>query len=171
MEQRRSSIELLLDDRTEEHVRAEWAALADAGLSSLARHDAPSNRPHVTLLARAGLPTDLPLEVALPVLLALGPPILLGTGERRVLARAVIPNAALLALQSRVRRAAGAAPGDGDEHFAERRWVPHVTLARRIRLADVPTALALVGEPIDAHAVALRHWDPETATITVLAGG
>ncbi len=167
MEARRSSIELLLDERAEARVRAEWDALAAAGLSSLARHEASSNRPHITLLERAGLPA-LPLEgVALPTPLALGPPVLLGGGDRRVLARAVVPSAALLALQARVRHTA--APGDVDARFEPGRWMPHVTLARRLRLVDAPVALALLGEPLEAMAVAMRHWDPETATLTTLA--
>ncbi|MET4098916.1 hypothetical protein ABIB37_001153 [Agrococcus sp. UYP10] len=166
METRMSSVELLLDDGAEAQVRAEWSALADAGLSSLARHDAASNRPHVTLLARIGLPA-LPLEhVELPVPLVLGPPMLLGSSDRRVLARAVLPSPALLALQATVRAAAG--PAD-DEHFLPGRWLPHVTLARRLRLVDIPTALALLGGRIDASAVAIRHWDPATATLTTLA--
>lgn len=172
MDPRPSSLELLLDERAEASVRADWAALAEAGLSSLARHDAPSNRPHVTLLARAGLAADLPLEgIALPLPLELGPPMLLGAGDRRVLARAVVPSVALLALQAGVRRAAGRAVGDDDRHFAEGRWLPHVTLARRLRLTDAPTALALLGPPVEGQAVALRHWDPETATLTTLATG
>ncbi|ROR65422.1 2'-5' RNA ligase superfamily protein [Agrococcus jenensis] len=166
-----SSVELLLDEGAEAQVRAEWTALADAGLSSLARHDAASNRPHVTLLARVGLPA-LPLEQVelpvplVPVPLVLGPPMLLGSGDRRVLARAVLPSPALLALQATIREAAG--PAD-DEHFLPGRWLPHVTLARRLRLVDIPTALALLGEPIDASAVAIRYWDPATATLTTLA--
>ncbi len=162
-----SSIELLLDDRAEALVRAEWAALAEAGLSSLARHEAASNRPHVTLLARAGLPPALPSgRIELPLRLVLGPPMLLGTGDRRVLARSVVPSAALLALQASVLDAAR--PGD-DEHFLPGRWTPHVTLARRLRVVDAPVALALLGDPVDASAVAIRHWDPATATLTTLA--
>ncbi|WP_413317901.1 2'-5' RNA ligase family protein [Agrococcus sp. 1P02AA] len=170
MEPRRSSLELLLDEHAEAQVRGRWQALADAGLSSLARHDALSNRPHVTLLALPGLPVDAaPRDAPLPLPLVLGPPLLLGEGDRRVLALAVAPSEALLALQAQVLRAA---PGDGpahDPHFAPGRWQPHVTLARRLRLVDAAQALALTGSPIEAHAVALRHWDPETATVTTIA--
>lgn len=164
-----ASVELLLDEAAEARVRAEWEALAGAGLSSLARHDAASNRPHVSLLARAALPAQLRLEhVDLPMPLLLGPPMLLGVGERRVLARAVVPSARLIALHAAVRKAAGS--GASTPHFDAGRWMPHVTLARRLRLADVPTALALLGDPISAHAVAMRHWEPTTATLTTLAG-
>ncbi|RWR25131.1 hypothetical protein D8Y24_03315 [Agrococcus lahaulensis] len=169
MEARMSSVELLLDEAAEARVRDEWQALADTGLSSLARHDAPSNRPHITLLARPGLPARPPLaRLPLPLPLVLGEPMLLGVGERRVLARAIVPSAELLALQSAVVEAAG--PADDVAHFRPGRWVPHVTLARRLRLTDVPTALALLGEPIDARAVGMRHWDPATGTLTPLGG-
>lgn len=107
-----TSIELLLDHESEVRVRAEWEALAADGMSSLAHHDAPSNRPHVTLLARS-TPVPQPLGIdaaALPLPLVLGPPLLLGDGDRRVLARSVVPSAALLALHEHVLRAAG--PGD-----------------------------------------------------------
>lgn len=35
--------------RTDAIIRGEWAALADAGLPSQARHRSPTNLPHVTL--------------------------------------------------------------------------------------------------------------------------
>lgn len=166
-----TSIELLLDDVAEARVRAEWDALAAAGMSSMAPHASPSNRPHVTLLARSTRVAH-PLRlgaVVLPLPLALGPPLLLGHGDRRVLARSIVPTAALLALQAAVLGAAG--EGDEGPHFAPGRWTPHVTLARRIRLVDLPGALDLLGPPIDAQGVALRRWDAVTATVSPVAIG
>lgn len=165
-----TSIELLLDDAAEARVRADWDALAAAGMSSMAAHPGASNRPHVTLLARS-TPVARPLRVeaaALPLAVVLGAPLLLGDGDRRVLARSLVPSAALLALQAAVLRAAG---DDDDGRFAPGRWTPHVTLARRIRLADLPQALALLGPPIEAQAVALRRWDAATATVSSVAIG
>lgn len=165
-----TSIELLLDEAAEALVRAEWEALAAAGMSSLARHEAASNRPHVTLLARS-TPVAHPLGIdatALPLPLVLGPPLLLGDGDRRVLARAIVPSAALLALHADVLRAAG--PGDDPSHLLPGRWTPHVTLARRIRLVDLPAALALLGPAIEARGVAMRRWDAASATVSFVAG-
>lgn len=163
-----TSLELLLDADAEHAVRRDWEALAAAGLSSLAAHTAPSNRPHVTLLARS---TDVahPLDIgpALPLPLVLGPPLLLGAGDRRVLARAVVPTPALLALHAAVLRAAG--PGDDPPHVLPGRWMPHVTLARRLRVADLTVALALLGPAIEARAVAVRRWDASTGTVTIVA--
>jgi hypothetical protein len=165
-----TSIELLLDDASEARVRSEWEALAAAGMSSLSRHDAPSNRPHVTLLARQ-TPVAHPLDIdtsVLPLPLVLGPPLLLGEGDRRVLARAVVATDALLAFHAEVRRAAG--EGDDPPHLLPGRWTPHVTLARRIRLVDLPAALGLLGPPVDAQGVAVRRWDAATATVSLVAG-
>lgn len=100
------SVELLLDEATERAVRAEWQALAAAGLSSLAAHTAPSNRPHVTLLVRPELgPFAVAERAAFPVVL--GAPLLFGAGDRRVLARSVLPSRELLELHAAVHAAAG----------------------------------------------------------------
>lgn len=164
-----TSIELLLDDEAEARVRAEWDALAAAGVSSMAAHTSASNRPHVTLLARStAVPHPLRVDAAaLPLHLVLGPPLLLGEGDRRVLARSIVPSASLLGLQAAVLDAAG--EGDEAAHFAPGHWTPHVTLARRIRLVDVPAALGLLGPPIEGRGEALRRWDAATATVSPVA--
>jgi hypothetical protein len=43
-----------------------------------------------------------------------------------------------------------------------------VTLARRLRVADLPQALGLVGGAMPGRALALRRWDAESATVTDL---
>lgn len=163
-----TSVELLLDAEAEAAVRAEWDALAAAGMSSMAPHASESNRPHVTLLARrGGVPHPLPLpDGILPLPLLLGAPLLFGDGDRRVLVRSVVPSAALLALHSAVRDAAG--DGDDVDHMAPSTWTPHVTLARRLRLADLERALPLVGGELACEGVALRRWDAGARTVTAL---
>lgn len=163
------TIELLLDSATEATVRAEWEALAASGMSSLARHTSESNRPHVTLLVRE----ELGVLDLRPVLgrrsfpVTLGAPLLFGSGDRRVLARSVVPSAELLDLHVAVHAAAG--PEDDAPHIAVGEWMPHVTLARRMRVADLAAALDLVGGELRGRAVGLRRWDPTTATVTELA--
>lgn len=163
------SIELLLDPATEAAVRAEWDALAAAGMSSLAHHTSESNRPHVTLLVR----TDLALFDAHPLLepspfaVTLSAPVLFGAGERRVLARSIVPTAELLDIHAAVHAVAGR--GDDAPHTAPGEWTPHVTLARRLRVVDLAAALDCVGGEIHGHATGLRLWNPETATVTDLA--
>ncbi|WP_144875277.1 2'-5' RNA ligase family protein [Microbacterium sp. 1.5R] len=163
-----SAIELLLDPETESAVRAEWDALAALGVSSLAAHTAASNRPHITLVARVGLAPVSP-EVfagmsAFPV--TLGAPLLFGTGERRVLARSVVPSAELLALRSTILSAAGS--GEDAPHTGPGEWMPHVALARRIRVADLPAALDCLGGEIHGWADVVRHWDADAGVVTAL---
>ncbi len=162
------SIELLLDPATEAAVRAEWDALAADGMSSLGHHTSASNRPHVTLVARTDLAAiDAHALVERPAFaVTLSAPLLFGAGERRVLARSIVPTAELLDLHADVHAAAG--PGDDAPHTAPGGWTPHVTLARRIRVADLEQALGHVGGEIHGRAVGLRLWDPTTTTVTEL---
>ncbi|WP_238439516.1 2'-5' RNA ligase family protein [Microbacterium sp. JZ31] len=160
------SVELLLDAETEAAVRAEWAALASAGLSSLAAHTSASNRPHITLLVRTEL-AALDAIAARPTFdVRLGAPLLFGAGDRRVLARSVVPSEELLALHHAVHDAAG--PGADAPHTAPRSWTPHVTLARRVRIRDLEHALEVVGGDLHGTARALRRWDAATRTVTSL---
>jgi len=154
------SVELVFDAHTDARVRDEWQALADRSLSSLAAHPSPSNRPHITLvegMPQAALGT-LPLE---PFDITLGPPILFGSGTRRVLARSVVPSRELLELRAGVLERSGATE--------QVPWTPHVTLARRLQLASLAQALELVTGEIDGVAVAVRSWNSETHELTVLS--
>ncbi|PCE16142.1 hypothetical protein AUC47_09325 [Microbacterium sp. SZ1] len=164
-----SAIELLLDPETEAAVRAEWEALAALGVSSLAAHTAASNRPHITLVARVGLaPVAAQIFAAMTGFpITLGAPLLFGSGERRVLARSVVPTAELLALRDVVLSAAG--PVEDAPHTGHGEWMPHVALARRIRVADLPAALDCVGGDIRGRAGVVRRWDGDAGITTVLA--
>lgn len=164
-----SSIELLLDPDAENAIRAEWDALATRGMSSLARHTSASNRPHITLVARIDLSPPPPGALAgIPSFpLTLGAPVLFGTGDRRVLARSIVPRAELIGLRETILAAVGS--GVDAPYTAPGEWMPHVALARRLRVADLPAALELVGGDIRAHADTVRHWDPGTATTRTLA--
>lgn len=162
------SIEVLLDDRTEASVREDWERLADAGLSSLAPHRSPSNRPHVTLLVRPELaPTDFAGAVArLPVALELAEPLTFVHGDRAVLAWRVTLSHQLDRLHRTVH--AEAPPGEDAAHTAPGGWTPHITLARRVRVEALPDARALLGRPRAGAGVALRRWDSATKTVTPL---
>ena len=164
------SIELLLDSRTESAVRAEWEALATAGLSSLAAHRSVTNRPHITLLVGMDLPILDPRTFTgrSSFELRLGAPLLFGTGDRRVLARSVVPSPELLGLHLDVHAAVGpmAADAEGVTHTAPGAWTPHVTLARRVRTSDLERGLGLVGGEIRGTARAVRRWDAATHTVT-----
>jgi 2'-5' RNA ligase len=178
-----TSLELILDPALEVRIRAEWQALAGAGLSSLAAHPSPSNRPHVTMMVRPSLPPlsrdALAAVVSLPLPLATGGLLLFGSGDRRVLARSVVPTAALLDLHRSLHALVGGPDSKGEEDSSftrSGRWVPHITLARRLRLDALPQALRTLDDvgasfqPAETHAIALRRWDAATATLTDLLG-
>src|SRR5690349_4999578 len=100
------SVELLPDGELDAAVRAQWHRLAAAGLPSQARHRGASNRPHVTL-AVSDRPWPPSVETALaatarplPVPLRLGGLVVFPHGDRCVVARLVVPSAALLDLHA-----------------------------------------------------------------------
>lgn len=168
------SLELLLDEETDAAVRAEWDALAQAGLPSQAQHKGESNRPHITLLVRPGLAQVAaePLSPLFPLPLTLGAPLLFGASRTRVIARSVVPTAGLLALHARVHETAG--PGGDADHTRPGAWTPHVTIARRVPIERVGEALAVWSETgeqeLPARAVGLRRWDAASRTVTDLVG-
>lgn len=182
------SIELLLDEQTEAAVRADWDALAAAGLPSLAAHRSPTNRPHVTLAAGDGIvpvaPRGLPLEVSFAGLVSFAARPS-GTGPRFVLARLVVLSAPLAAVHAAVHEglaavgtdavaAAGPKPLEADAAAAAvpnsrpGAWTPHVTLARRMTAEQVGAAHALLGMQRPGRLVAARFWDSATASVSVL---
>lgn len=162
------SVELLLDPDTEARVRADWRNLADAGLSSLAAHTAPSNRPHITLLVRPALASVAftAATARLPVAIELAEPVVFAHGDRGVLAWRVTLSGELRELHRQVHLAAG--PGPDAAHTAPGEWTPHITVARRLRLGALPDALALIGPPIAGTGASLRRWDSASATVSAL---
>ncbi|WP_419817890.1 2'-5' RNA ligase family protein [Glaciibacter flavus] len=162
------SVELVLDAATEALVRADWTRLAEAGLSSMAAHPSPSNRPHITLLVRPRLDAIDVADVArrLPIRVVAGPPILFRHGDRGVLVRPVEPSEELLRLHRAVHAAAPA--GDDAPHTAPGEWTPHITLARRLRVQSLTDAQSLIDTELIGEAVALRRWDSRAASVTAL---
>lgn len=157
------SVELLLAPATEAMVRAEWIALEARGLSSLAAYKDPSNRPHISL--RTGIADDAVERLddrvlVLPFPVTLGPPVLFGSGPRRVLARSVVPSRALLDLHTSVHE------GLATDVAETSAWMPHVTLARRIQLSSIERALELIDGDIAGTAIGMRRWNSEARTVT-----
>jgi len=159
------SVELVLDGTLDGLVREEWALLQDADLPSQARHTGASNAPHVTLGVADHV--DPATEIALgDVAYGVGEPVLLGgllvfTGRRLVLARAVIPSAGLLATHQAVQDAMAGLTGRPD-HTAPGRWTPHVTLARHLDHAQLAAALALLADrprELSGTIGGARRWD------------
>ncbi|MFM6849537.1 MAG: hypothetical protein ACKOVB_10580 [Terrabacter sp.] len=83
-------------------------------------------------------------------------------GSRHLLlARLVLPTETLLRLHAAV---AGAMDGASDvpEHVHPGRWLPHVTLGRGFRAAQVGEALEVLGQVpvLDGAIEEVRRWDP-----------
>ncbi len=160
------SIELLLDDWLEAAVRAEWQALQQADLPSMARHTGDSNRPHITLAIAHDVPA--PVEDALSVVAGRVPmPVRLGSPicfARRpgyfILVRSVIPTVPLLDIHAEVAQLVAGLPGTGS-YLQPGSWTPHVTLASDVPGDQLWAALAVLSPMHDllGHALAVRRWD------------
>lgn len=166
-----ASVELLLDAASEAAIRDDWTRLTDVGLSSAGAHTGASNRPHLSLVVRSAIgdPSRLRgLVGGVPLPLTISGLVLFPHGNRTVLARGVVPDAALLDLHRRVAESTGDW-GDPLPHSTPGGWTPHITLARRLRIVDLPTALNAVStHPAGVSAVAIRVWDAASRTITDL---
>ncbi|WP_258804506.1 2'-5' RNA ligase family protein [Pseudarthrobacter sp. NS4] len=162
------SIELTFEDATDARIRSDWAALADAGVPSLAGHTGPSNRPHVTLAAGPGL--QLSGEVQdilrmLPVRIGFsGALVFPGGPGKYVLARSIMLTQQLLELHRLVHKeAAGALPLTLPDA-----WTPHVTLARRVPHHLLGKAVDLLDLRLEGMCAHARLWDSGTRTVTPL---
>ncbi|GAA1642981.1 2'-5' RNA ligase family protein [Actinoplanes couchii] len=154
------TVELLLDDDLDRHVRGWWRRLRDAGLASLAAHPHPTNRPHLTVVTAASLAGLRPLPLPIPV--ELGPVRMLG----RALVLGVTATARLRDLHHEVVSALA----DPEPWPPPPQWVPHVSLALRMPEEQRAAALDLfAGEPpARGHLVAARSYDSRTRTVVDL---
>ena len=160
------AIELLPDDAGSDVVRREWQALRDAGLPSQLDHRGTTNTPHVTVVAAPALATKD--EQRARELVAGLLPVEARAGGIGLLGGAKVSLVRLLDVPDELVRAvldlrAGAADV---QHVG---WLPHVTLARRVRRADVPAALEVLGhDDVVLTLSSLRRWDPDARTVTNL---
>lgn len=167
------SVELLLDDTATNAVRADWHLLREAGIPSLARIAAASNRPHITLLVARSIPQEvdeaLRRGIAAPTIPVRSSGHVTFGGDNLTLARSVVPSRALLDLHRHVWDTANQASRsalDIPRHIAPGRWTPHISLSRRLpahRLGDAIRLLAESGsghdEEVTWHGTVLRRWD------------
>ncbi|MCW2834022.1 MAG: hypothetical protein JWN68_1975 [Nocardioides sp.] len=160
------AFELLPDDEGRDAVLRDWQALREAGLPSQLDHQGMTNTPHVTVLTAETLADDQDehavrhLGPVLPVVARASGLALLG-GSRVSLVRILdVPDeliSAVLTLRAAV------------PHRQHPGWLPHVTLARRVPRADVPTALRVLGhDAVPLRLVELRRWDPDAGTVRTL---
>ncbi|MGO3328446.1 MAG: 2'-5' RNA ligase family protein [Gordonia sp. (in: high G+C Gram-positive bacteria)] len=173
------SIELLLDEEAESRIRDLWCALDALGHRPPGSVRAHAPRPHCTLLAGSsivgadtGSPAPGMAAVAqrLPVPVTLGAPIVFASRSTYTIAASVVPSAELLSVHATAYRLCGSAVSGLDAHCVPGAWSPHVTLARRVPADSITGAVALVAEPITAQAAAVRRWNGDSKTETVVPG-
>lgn len=155
------ALELVPDEAGSAAVVADWQVLRDAGLPSQLDHRGTTNAPHLTVVAAPLLPQEavdvarvrlgglLPARARISGLLVLGE-------ERVTLAWSVDVGDDVL---RRVLAVRAQAP---DRH--PQGWLPHVTLARRLRREELPRAVEALGARGAGRALVLtglRRWDPE----------
>jgi hypothetical protein len=148
------TVEWLFDARSEAWVRDYWDLMTSAGLSSLALHTSPSNRPHLTAVVCRSLRDDAvtrlgtAIREAQPRLTGLETRVdglvLLGGRRRRALALHVVPDLGLLGAQAWLR--AHLVESEPGELTEPGRWTPHVSLARRVADHQLGPGVAALGE-------------------------
>jgi 2'-5' RNA ligase len=169
------SVELLFDQETDDAIRRQWAALAEAGLPSQANHRSPTNRPHVTLTVAARIDPVVDAELRelagrLPLPCRIGAPLVFGH-RSLVLARLIVPNRDVLEFHEAVDEVCEPhLPSGPFPHARPGQWTPHVTLARRLAPADLAAALdAVSADAADGTFAGLRRWDGDARVDTVIA--
>jgi len=161
------SLCLLLDEDADQAVRRLWRQLGDDGLPSLARHTHGHHIPHVTLAALgdasveevvtavAELPTTPPEPVTFQAFGSF-------TRSRCFLVPAV--SADLLGRHERVVAALLAAGTRVHRHYLPGTWLPHLTVATRAPVEDLPRIARRVYEVLPLPAVLERAALVDTST-------
>jgi 2'-5' RNA ligase len=152
---------LLPDSRTDAVVRRLWRRLESAGIPTLLSHTHGRHVPHLTYAAMrdGSLPEVMELLRTLPE----QPPLrlhldALGTFRRSRCWLAPAVTGELVARQEAVVGALRQGGVDLHRHYEPGAWVPHLTLAPRLHLTDLPTVAAAVYDVL-----------PVTATMTTAA--
>jgi hypothetical protein len=159
-------VEAVLADPDDAAVRRVWSALSECGLPSLSDHRGDSNRPHVTLTVVRDWTDPGPPDpfTQAPMRVPLGPVALFGR-DPVTLVRTLVLTPDLLSLREAL--VASLVP-PARRFYESGRWVPHVTLATRVPLADVEPSLRVLSEtalPEDITLVATRRWDAEARRV------
>jgi 2'-5' RNA ligase len=164
------SVCLLLDEAADRAVRRLWRQIEDDGVPTLATHTHRRHVPHLTLasvngaaadLVRAslgGLPTGEPVPVQFQ---ALG----MFTRSRCWLLPST--TATLLARQEAVASALAAAGVDVHRNYRPGSWLPHLTLAPRLHVEQLPLVARRVYQILPLAATLVRAAVVDTADGTI----
>lgn len=148
---------LLLDARTDRAVRQLWNRLEDAGIATLRSHTHGRHVPHVSYAVLRSWDLDK-VQEAVSALPDRGPVELhfdaLGMFRRSRSWLVPAVPADLVPRQQQVAEAVIGTGADLHRHYQRGLWVPHCTLAPRVRLEKLSTLAALVYDvlPVDATA-------------------
>ncbi|WP_324649299.1 2'-5' RNA ligase family protein [Georgenia sp. H159] len=148
---------LLLTPADERAVRGLWRRVEDAGVPSMVSHTHGLHAPHLSyavlrsfdVTAVRTAVTALPDGGPLPLHLSA-----VATAPRGRVWLVPAPSAELVRRQRDVVDAVTASGADLHRHYVPGRWVPHVSVAPRVRLADLPvvTDVAYAVLPLDVTA-------------------
>lgn len=164
------SVCLLLDDRTERTLRALWRRLEAAGVPTLLTHTHGHHLPHLTLASL--LDYDLEAVRAALGTLAVQPPepvVLdaLGMFRRSRCWLGLAPTAAIVRRQQTVVEAVRAVGARVHRSYEPGAWVPHLTLAPRLHLDQLPVVARHVFEVLPVEATIERAALVHTTTGSV----
>lgn len=146
---------LLFDARTERAMRRLWLRLEDAGIPTLLSHTHGRHVPHLSYAVLRTFDVDKVRE-RLEELPDLGPVALhfdaIGTFRRGRSWLVPAVTADLLERQERVVQVVEETGANLHKHYRPGFWVPHLTLAPRVRLGALPALAAAVYDvlPLEA---------------------
>lgn len=161
------SVCVTLDRPSERAVRALWQRLEDAGVRTLQSHTHGRHLPHLTLASLR----SWDLESLGPELAEVPPPPseviwfdALGMFRRSRCWLVPAPTPALLRHQEAVVEVTRKCGADLHRHYEPGKWVPHLTLAPRLHLTDLPVVAKLVYDvlPLPATLSTLTLIDTST---------
>lgn len=139
------SVCLLFDGPTERALRALWGRLEALGVRTLASHTHGRHHPHLSLAVLRSWDLDR-VRAAVAALPDAGPtPVHLdavGAFRRGRVCLVPAVSAELAARQERVVEAVVGTGADLHKHYVPGLWVPHCSVATRVRLEQLPVTTA-----------------------------
>jgi 2'-5' RNA ligase len=158
---------LLIDPPVDDAVRRLWARMEDAGVPSLLTHTHGHHLPHLTYAALSSW--DLEAVAAALAALPERPPLRLHLDALGIFRRSRCWLAPALSVdlaprQQAVVEAVSATGADLHWHYRPGDWVPHVTLAPRLRLHHLATVAQLVNDVLPLTGTASRAALIDTGT-------
>lgn len=164
------SVCLLLDEAADRTVRRLWQRLEDDGIPTLRSHTHGHHVPHLTFASLLSYDVQ-EVRAALEALPAPGRTVLhfdaLGLFRRSRCWLVPGLTSGFLARQEAVIDAIGDTGAELHRHYRPGEWLPHLTLAPRLRLEQLPAVAGRAYEILPLTATASRAALVETATGTI----